>query len=388
MNRLRHLSRHRLYAVAATVALLAASAGLAQAALKGSDHKPPAKPLSAAVLDALRAPKLEGISARIHFTNSLLPGGTLPPGVSSPLAAGADGRLWLTADGRFRLDLTSRAGEAQLTSDGERLSIYDGTSQTLYTLPLPAGLPTRRSGAGGFALKGIQGNLGSLLRYFTISGAKPSTTAGRPTYTVRISPRDDGGLLGAAELAWDAEKGVPLRAAVYAQGNEDPILELEATKVSYGRGPASAVAATPHPGAKHVEIDSTDLHAPDTSTNVEGVDAVRRHLDFDLAAPAVLAGLPRREVRLVTSGARKGGVAIYGHGLSTIAVFQTKAAGGGSPLDHVGPALPEVNIDGVTGRELATALGTLVSFERGGVSYVVVGLVPPLAAENAARDLK
>jgi hypothetical protein len=38
--------------------------------------------------------------------------------------------------------------------------------------------------------------------------------------------------------------------------------------------------------------------------------------------------------------------------------------------------------------EMATALGTIVSFERDGVSYVVAGLVPPVAAENAARGLR
>jgi hypothetical protein len=394
MSRLRDVPRRRLYATAAAVAALAVTGGLAQAALKGSGPKPPPKPLAAAVLDALRAPKLKGISARIHFTNNLVPAGTLPPGTSSPITAGADGRLALAADGRFRLDLTSRAGDAQITSDGRRLGIYDGTSHTVYTLPLPAGLPggrgTGRTGGavGGFALEGIQRNLGSLLRYFTLSGAKPSTTAGRPSYTVHISPRDDAGLLGAAELAWDAEKGVPLRAAVYAQGNSDPVLELAATEISFGRVPDTAVAASPHPGAKRVEIDPTGRDLPDVSAGVEGVAAVRRRLDFDLAAPAELAGLPRREVRLVRTGGAVGAVGIYGHGLGTIAVFQAKATAGAPALHDPAVKLPEVNIDGVTGRELATALGTLVTFERDGVAYVVVGLVPPLAAENAARDLR
>ena len=50
--------------------------------------------------------------------------------------------------------------------------------------------------------------------------------------------------------------------------------------------------------------------------------------------------------------------------------------------------LPQVNIDGDTGSELATALGTVVSFESGGIHYIVAGSVPPVAAENAARGLK
>ena len=61
--------------------------------------------------------------------------------------------------------------------------------------------------------------------------------AGRATRS-GSRPKDDGGLLGAAELAWDAVRGVPLRAAIYAQGSQDPVLELEATDVSYGAIPA------------------------------------------------------------------------------------------------------------------------------------------------------
>src|SRR5512133_1100172 len=204
MKRLRKLPRRRVYAIAAAVAVVAATGGIAQATLNGSDPKPEPKPLASAVLDALPAPQLQGMSARVHFTNNLFPAGTLPAGTSSPLAAGADGRLWLAGDGRFRIDLRSDAGgEAQIVSDGKQLTIHDGPSKTLYTLPLPDGLRggdrgARGAGAARFPLQGIQSGLGELLRAFTISDAKPSSIAGRPTYTVRIAPRDDGGLLGAA----------------------------------------------------------------------------------------------------------------------------------------------------------------------------------------------
>ena len=74
-------------------------------------------------------------------------------------------------------------------------------------------------------------------------------------------------------------------------------------------------------------------------------------------------------------------------------MFQRKSAPDGQkPLfgsgGRDGMKLPEVNIDGDTGQEIATALGTLVTFDSGGVTYVVAGSVPPVAAENAARGLK
>jgi hypothetical protein len=83
-----------------------------------------------------------------------------------------------------------------------------------------------------------------------------------------------------------------------------------------------------------------------------------------------------------------GALSVYGEGLGGILVLQHQASG-----DQDQPAgglagLPQVNIDGATGTELATALGTMVTFERGGVSYTLVGSVPPAAVENAARGLR
>ena len=45
-----------------------------------------------------------------------------------------------------------------------------------------------------------------------------------------------------------------------------------------------------------------------------------------------------------------------------------------------------MSIDGATGQELDTALGTVVRFSRGGVTFTVLGSVPAVAAD-AARAL-
>src|SRR5207302_9836882 len=67
-----------------------------------------------------------------------------------------------------------------------------------------------------------------------VSGARPANVAGQPAYSVSVSPKHDGGLLGSAELAWDAARGVPLRIGIYAQGSSSPVLQLEATHLSSG----------------------------------------------------------------------------------------------------------------------------------------------------------
>jgi outer membrane lipoprotein-sorting protein len=384
MRRLRTIPIRRLYAIVAAVAALAITGGIAQAALSGSGDTPPPKPLDRAIYDAARAPAVDGVTARIRFTNDLIPAGARPGGDASPLAVGAEGRVWLARDGRFRLELQSDAGDAQVTYDGERISVYDASSSTVYRMAW-AGEP--QDAHDEPTLPGIRRGLDALAHAWTISGARPTNTADRPSYTVRLAPRDDGGLLGAAELAWDAANGTPLRAAVYAQGQNEPVLELEATEISFERVPESVLTAEPPAGARVMEIDPL-LHdaAGADGTRVRGVEAVQRELDFPLAAPAELAGLPRRSVQLVRIGDQLGAMATYGEGLGAIAVFQQKAG------EEEGPStsrqLPQVNIDGATGTELATALGTIVTFERDGVSYTVAGSVPPVAAESAARDLR
>jgi len=401
MRRLRHASTRRLTAIVAATVALVLTAGIAQAALTGSSPVPAPKQLANAILDAFNAPEPEGITARIHFTNNLLASGSLPGQGTSPLVAGADGRLWITKDGRFRLELQSDAGDAQIVSDGKRVTVYDSTSNTVYRAKLPdearrAAKPEKHE---KLTLDKIQKTLDSLAKYWTVSGAEPTSTASQPTYTVRISPKDDGGLLGAAELAWDAVRGAPLRAAVYAQGQDNPVLELEADEISYAAVADSDINAAPPAGAKVTDLSpkASAEHSRDRDgkkgkhAEVTGVEAVQRELDFKLAAPAELAGLPRKEVRLVDVDGQKGALSVYGEGLGAIGVFQhkaEKAADDERKQDEGALRLPEINIDGATGSELATALGTVVTFERDGISYVVAGSVPPVAAENAARGLR
>jgi len=384
MRRLRTTSTQRLVTVLATVVALALTAALAQAALSGSDPTPDPKPLDRAVHDAVTAPPVEGVSARITSTNGLLPSGSLPRGAASPLAAGAEGRLWLAGDGRARLELQSEAGDAQIVADGERVTVYDSSTETAYTLATPK--DDEQPAGEDPSLADVQRGLDRLATAWTLSGAQPTSTGGRPTYTVRIAPKDDGGLLGAAELAWDAVHGVPLRGAIYAQGQDEPVLELEADDVSYGPISDATLEARTPAGTRIVEIDPvTGTDADGNPVRVRGVEAVQERLPFELSAPAELAGLPRAQVSLVDAGGSPGALSVYGAGMGAILVLQHEA--GQQDERDGGLELPQVNIDGATGTEIATALGTVVRFQRDGVAYTVLGSVPPVAAENAARGL-
>src|SRR5439155_21831834 len=130
---------------------------------------------------------------------------------SDPILSGATGRLWLSSDHHLRLELQSDGGDAEVVSDGTTVSVFDHSMNTAYRATLPKS--TEKSPDKADApptLATIEQDLAKLMQHADVSGADPSTVAGRPAYTVRIAPKHAGGLLGGAELAWDAERGVPL----------------------------------------------------------------------------------------------------------------------------------------------------------------------------------
>jgi outer membrane lipoprotein-sorting protein len=382
----RTLSTARLIALAAVVVVVAAGGAFAVAATGGSGPTPAPKPLAQAVHDALAGQKPSGITADIGFTNTLFPSGAITGQAGSALMSSATGRLWVNQSGG-RLELQSAAGDAQIVWNQTKVTVYDATSNTAYTADLPkdSGTATTDTGSAVPTVDEITTFLTNLSKDWTVSSADPSNTGGQESYTVKVSPSHDGGLLGSAQLAFDALRGVPLKVAIYAQGSSSPVLALEATNVSYGDVPNSDVQVSPPAGAKVVDLSSQAQGGNGSSTPpVTGLDAVTKAAPFTVVAPDTLVGLPRQDVRLVGG---KNVIAVYGQGLGAIVLVERAPDTGAkqaSPLD----ALPQVTIDGVTGHELATQLGTVLTWDRTGVSYVLAGSLPSAAAEAAARSLK
>jgi hypothetical protein len=248
----------------------------------------------------------------------------------------------------------------------------------------------------------IQSQITRLMKGVDVAGvgtSNPGDVAGQAAYSVSVSPKHSGGLLGQAQMAWDAVTGVPLRVAIYARGNPTPVLALTATNISYGAISASDLNISPPSGDKVVTISTARQHAATAhaargarKTEVTGAAAVARHVPFTLSAPKSLAGLPREGVTLLSWGGKPAALLTYGQGLGAIAVIQQSAspsAGSGSSSGTgLGSLrLPSVSIHGSTGTELATPLGTVLRFTRGGVAYTVLGSVTPYAAEAASRAL-
>ena len=157
------------------------------------------------------------------------------------------------------------------------------------------------------------------------------------------------------------------------------------------------LARSVSPSSPSADHGAKKAHSKKGHAQVTGPAAVQSHLPFTLAAPAKLVGLPRQSVELLDWGGHPAALATYGQGLGGIAVIeqadsgsqpQSQSGSQGSDNGQPGLSLPSVSIKpGTSGQELATALGTVVRFTSGSVSYTVLGSVPPIAAESAARQL-
>ncbi len=389
MSFFRTLSTARLIGLLVGLAVVAGgTAAIAVAATTGNGPTPPAKPLDQAIHDAVGGPQPQGITAAITFTNNLFPSGALTGAAASALIGGGHGRLWATNDGRGRLELQSAAGDAQVVWNQDQVTVFDASSNTVYKLALPATTSSDSTKSDSPpALASITKLLSEASQEATISPAQPSNVAGQPAYTVSVSPKHDGGLLGSAELAFDAARGIPLRVAVYAQGSSAPVLALDATNISYGAVDSSSVDVAPPPGAKVVDLGKAGSTradpANDSTPHPSTVEGVQNAVGFTLAAPDALVGLPRQHVGLVGKDAA---LVVYGHGLGAIAVIERKADGAAS--GSVMSGVPTISLDGTSAHELATQLGTVLEWQKAGVAYVLAGSLPPAAAEAAARDLK
>lgn len=370
MNILRRLPLSRLLLLCGVVVAVAIGATALALAI-GTGPTPPPKPLGDALHEALAAPRVSGVSARIQFTNHLLEGASLASNggeasqlSSSPLVSGASGRLWIGAEGHARLELQSEKGDTQVLYDGHYISLYDASTNTLYRYTPPAS----SSDAGGPSdstvgtnprgvptVGEIEEGIARANKHADISGATPTDVAGQAAYTVRVAPRENGGLIGGAELSWDATNGVPLRAAVYSTTSSSPVVELAASEISYGPVASSTLDFTPPANAK---VEDVTLPTKDSGTSGSSAEGEKPH------------------------------VTTHGEGLGAIALLESPVKPGvketaSSALE----GLPKVNINGTSASELPTPLGTVLSFERAGVRYVLAGSVTPASIEAFARGL-
>jgi outer membrane lipoprotein-sorting protein len=409
MKFLRTVSTQRLLAIiAGLIIAIVGGTAIAVAASNGGP-KPPAESLATALHQAASAPAVDGITARIQFTNNLIDASDLQG--TDPILNGASGRLWISNNGQLRLELQGQNGDAQVVVNNGSFSIYDPMSNTVYkgTLPQHSGTSSSSKDDVIPTVAQIQNDINQFAQDWNLVGPTPRNVAGQPAYKVRVTPKHDGGLLGSVQLAWDASRGIPLGIAIYSNSSSTPVLELKATSISYGAVSNHVFSIKAPAGAHVVSIGSLGGGAGSTGAmrahkagkgkagkahaQATTPAQVQAKLPFTLAAPDNVVGLNRQSVSLLNWSGSPAALVTYGEGLGGIAVIEqtassqssSQSSGGGSGL-----SLPTVTINSaknISGQELSTPLGTVLTFSTGGVDYTVLGSVPAVAANAAAKAL-
>src|SRR6185437_7088454 len=198
VNILRRATTRQL--IIAIVVIAALAAGSAVALAGGDGPKPPHRSLAAALHQAATAKPVQGVTARVQFSDHLIANGSLASG--SPLITGATGRVW-AGGGKVRLELQSSAGDTEIGFDGAKATLYDVSSGTAYVMPVRSHHHAGSAATHTHAVPSIaqiQHALTKAAQHADLSGAIPGDIAGRPAYTVKVSPRHSGGLLGSVQL--------------------------------------------------------------------------------------------------------------------------------------------------------------------------------------------
>jgi hypothetical protein len=357
--------------VGAAIAFVAANVLVS---LGGAASVRPPQPatLPELVLREVGATGPAGISAHFRYVNGLVPNTSSLPAVTgggpTPLLEGAQGRLWW-GSGRLRMEFQTDAGDTQVLVHGSHALMYDAAAGNAFGLDLPSlgSSGTIRSGLAGAAqlLLGLR----SLMH---VTRPVPGVTAGRPSYTVTLRPVDGQSLIGAVTLEFDAVTGTPLRVDVYARRSPQPVVELALSQISYDA----------------VSNDVFDVRLPfgmhpspirfSSPPSLGGTASC--------AAPASIGSLRLTSCRVAAdSPGLPGRLLVYGNGLGAVLVLEQPSDG--DPTGGLWDLLPAVTVGRVSGREIATTLGSVIRFGRGGVTYTVAGSRPRDVIRAVARGL-
>jgi hypothetical protein len=115
--------------------------------------------------------------------------------------------------------------------------------------------------------------------------------------------------------------------------------------------------------------------------------------DFQTSPPAgaqvVHVSLPQHRAADGSSSQHGHDVQVIGKGVGSVIVL--KHAADASAQTGSGPAGPlplqAVTVDGASGHQLSTSLGTVLEFTRDGVSYLLAGFLAPATLDSVAQGL-
>jgi len=245
------------------VAVLATTAGAT--ALKTAASAEPRLPArtAAQLLVDLQTARVDGLSGMVTQRAELglpsLPGlaGQGSADLSSLISGTHTLRVWYSGPNSARVALLGTLGESDIITNGNDVWIWSSREKTAKhrvltdrpekTSPVdPARVPMTPQQAADAALAAVDPTT-------VVSTAGPVRVAGRAAYELLLEPRDTASLISQVRIAIDADKHVPLRVRVLADGLADPAIEVAFTQVSFARPGAEHFRFNPPPGTKVIE---------------------------------------------------------------------------------------------------------------------------------------
>ncbi|MCY7340364.1 MAG: outer membrane lipoprotein carrier protein LolA [Pseudonocardia sp.] len=172
------------------------------------------------------------------------------PGVPQAANGTSTARVWSDGEGRGRVQVPTGSGERTLVSDGETFWSWDSATRTVTKVPegdkahaAPEAAATDPTAAATQAIEAL-----SATSQISVDGT--AEVAGRAAYELVLAPApSERTLLREVRIAVDAEKRVPLRLTVLANGSTDPVLQLGFTDLAFGAQDAKLFTFTPPAGS-------------------------------------------------------------------------------------------------------------------------------------------
>lgn len=349
----------------------------------------------------------------------------IPTQLLDSMAGGAEGgaalasapqtaRVWYGGEDRARAELLGENGDKVFVKNGEKVSFYDGATNTLRT-GRADGEPRPEETGEAVSPAEVQKMLARLGEASDLEQAEPTTFEGRGAHVLTLTPKQPGStLVGRAQALLDSETYLPVRFLLFADGTEEPVLSYEVYGLDVGPVPTERFELQIPPGAEVLPLEP-DQWRPDPPTpnegrgredgsadgarEVAGVAEAREAVDFGVRQLGEAPGGRALEGTYLTPGS--GVVLAYGSGWGTVVLSQEPGEGAAAPPAVPGATMPEggetgdalqlPTVDlggGVEAREFSTPVGTALMWSDNGVSYTLAGSVPAAELERAARGLR
>lgn len=387
----------RALTIFAGLALLVVLGAGAIALGGGAQGEPPERLTEAEILSRLATAPEEAppFRATVAVEQTVIPDGLI--GASEGDAAGGPqtARIWRGGPDQVRAELQGENGDKVLVKNGAAFSVYDGASNTLRTGQKPSGA---EGPPEAVSPEEIDRFLAEISPTSDLAAGEPVELAGRWAYPLTLTPKDESQtLVEEAEVLIDAEAFVPLRFELFAEDVPEPVASYEAQDFEVGPVPERRFQFETPPGATVEEIEPKNGERHEGKRDdfteprkVESVEEAGELAGFPVEGlPEAPGGRELEEIRVIGDAA----VLRYGSGWGTMVLAEKKGGGGAAQIPEAeegrgeGLQVPTVDLGGVEAREVSTPVGTVLTWNDGGISYTLAGSVTAAELEGAARGL-